>query len=315
LSPVMTLPLLLSVLAASPSLQLVTRVDGAPPVSGWVYARLGQAVVLEAKLTGATARSVRWFKLEPTTSSVDNTQPSFHFAPIDYQATPLSACDDRLTCPADVSPTVLPAVEQLPGVGTMAFQVTVTTDRGATLSTPGVSEVKYGGLTKAVHRVTVRRDDSYLGFVSELVNTPYIFGSAGPDGRNQTDLLIGADCADLAVYGLRRQGRKAEYTSSYGIDRQAPERHRAVSLDEGGRALDGKGATVPFGPSGVHEGDVLHFPGSRHVAVLWKDLPPLGVLDANDLMIHTCWAPPKIEPIGQTSCASLPWRVLRFPAK
>ena len=31
--------------------------------------------------------------------------------------------------------------------------------------------------------------------------------SAGPDGRNQSDLLIGADCADLVIYARRRMGR------------------------------------------------------------------------------------------------------------
>ena len=62
----------------------------------------------------------------------------------------------------------------------------------------------------------------------------------------------------------------------------------------------------------MHVGDLIHFPDSRHVAVLYEDRPPLGVLDASDLMIHTCWAPPKIEPIGSSSCGSFPWRLLRF---
>ena len=49
------------------------------------------------------------------------------------------------------------------------------------------------------------------------------------------------------------------------------------------------------------------------LAVLFDDRPPLGVLDGNDVMLHTCWGPPKIEPIGSAECASLPWRVLRWP--
>lgn len=301
----------LLLIALNGPLPISATVDGKPAPAGWVYAVTGQKVVLAVK--APQAKAVRWFKLEPTLESVDNTQPAFHFEPIVYRAVEVAACRDQATCPADVTPSVLPKVEQLPGVGTMAFQVAVTRADGTEVKSPGIEAVKYGGLTKDVMRVTFRRDDSYLGFVSELINTPYIFGSAGPDGRNQSDLLIGADCADLAVYGRRRLGKKAEYTSTYAIDRQAPEKFKAVSAADDGRVLDAKGQPIAFGPKGVHAGDVIHFPGSRHVAVLYEDRPPLGVLDSGDLMIHTCWAPPKIEAIGGSSCGSFPWRLLRFP--
>jgi hypothetical protein len=222
----------------------------------------------------------RWFELKPKEPYVDNTQPSFHFEQIHFEAVELTRCHGKATCEA-----VPPGLPELPGVGTVAYQL-----RDGDRASPGIESTKWGGLTQDVHRVTLRLDDTYLGYVTELVGTPYIFGSAGPDGRNQTDLLIGADCADLAVYGQRRLGRRAEYVSTYTLDQQAPE---------------------VKGP--VKKGDVLHFPSSRHVAVLWEDKPPIGVLDEGDLMLHTCWAPPKIEPIGQNpACASQPMRVLRF---
>lgn len=300
---------ILLVLAAAPKIS--ATVDGAPAPAGVVYARAGQKVVLLAK--APKAKAWKWFKLEPTTESVDNTQPSFHFAPIAYRATELEACRDQAECPADVSPTVLPKVDALPGVGTMAFQVEVTGTDGTVAKSPGLESVKYGGLTPDVFRVAVRRDDSFLGYITELINTPYIFGSAGPDGRNQTDLLIGADCADLAVYGRRRLGKKAEYVSSYTIDKQAPLKFTGAAANDKGEVVDAKGAAIAFGAKGAQVGDVLHFPGSRHVAVLYEDRAPVGVLDSGDLMIHTCWAPPKIEAIGASSCASFPWRLLRFP--
>ncbi len=300
--------------AGSPALFLTASVDGAKPKPGWVYAVAGKKVLLQASMNGgARVKGWRWFKLEVVSESVDNTQPKFHFEPVGYRAVELEGCRDQPVCPADVTPTVLAKVEQLPGVGTMAFQVKATLENGAELSTPGLESTKYGGLTPDVMRVTFRRDDSYLGFVSELINTPYIFGSAGPDGRNQSDLLIGADCADLAIYGRRRLGKKADYTSSYAIDKQAPERFRGVSADSEGTVVDAAGKRIVFGKKGVHAGDLIHFPASRHVAVLYEDRPPLGVLDSGDLMIHTCWAPPKIEAIAGTRCGSFPWRILRFP--
>jgi hypothetical protein len=58
---------------------------------------------------------------------------------------------------------------------------------------------------------------------------------------------------------------------------------------------------------------VLHFPSSRHVGILFKDNAPAGVLDPTDLLLHTCWAPPTVQPLSATNCASEPMRVLRFP--
>ncbi len=298
-------------LAAAPSVQLAARVDAGPARPGWAFARRGQKVTLHAELSGGKARTVRWSKLVPTADSVDNTQPSFHFEPIPYRAQPIAACDDQLDCPADVGGglRVAPGLE---GTGNMAFQVEATLDSGAAVQSPGLEARDVGGLSPKVMRVVVRRDDSYLGYLTELNGSPFIFGSAGPDGRNQTDRLLGADCADLAVYGRRRLGLGAKYTSTYHFDEQAPELTRAVALDDG-HAADAKGRAIAFGEKGVRVGDVLHFPGSRHVAVLWEDRPPLGVLDPGDLMFHTCWGPPTVEPIGEASCASLPWRVLRWP--
>jgi cell wall-associated NlpC family hydrolase len=284
--------LTLLILAAKPSVTLQATVGAAKPSAQWAYAKRGTPVVLRAALVGAEAKDVTWFKIEPTVGALDNTTPSFHFEPVTYVETEVTACKGKLDCPADVTPTKLATVPQLPDVGTMAFRVEVVTKDGATVTTPGSSSTKYGGLTKDVFRVTFRRDDTLIGYASELLNTPYIFGSAGPDGRNQSDLLIGSDCADLVIYARRRLGKKATYTSSYDIDRQAP------MLKEG---------KVP------RAGDLVHFPGSRHVAILFEDREPMGVVDENDLILHTCWAPPTVQRMGDTDCVSRPYRVLRFP--
>jgi hypothetical protein len=236
----------------------------------------------------------RWYELRPVDRYVDNTEPAFHFAPIRFEAFELTRCRDAQRCAA-----LAAGLPEAKGAGTMAYQVKFTGPNGRPLESPGPEFTRWGGLTTDVHRVTFRLDDTYLGYLTELIGTPYIFGSAGPDGRNQTDLLIGSDCADLAVYGQRRMGRPAEYTSTFQLDQQATEI---------GRVESPAGARLPF-----RRGDLLHFPSSRHVAVLWEDRPPLGVLDPSDLMLHTCWAPPTIERIGANpTCASLPWRVLRF---
>ncbi len=281
------LPILL---AAAPSLTLHAQVGAAKAKPGWVYARAGEAVTLHAVLKGATAKGYRWHRVEVAVGSLDNTTPSFHFEPVTFEEVEIEACRDQPSCPADIRATKLPAVPELPGAGTMAFKVTATLADGRELATPGSEAVQWGGLTKEVMRVTFRADDSLIGYASELINTPYIFGSAGPDGRNQSDLLIGSDCADFAVYARRRMGIRAEYTSSYGIDAQAPE------------VKDGK----------PKRGDLLHFPGARHVAIFFEDRPPLGEVSDDDLIFHTCWTPPTVQRLGDSGCAPRPWRLLRF---
>ena len=301
---------------AAPKLRLLSSVDGRPPTADWKYVRTGQAVTLVADLSPPVAdATLSWFRLEPATGAVDNTTPSFHFEPIPYEAVEIQACRGQRTCPALPESSRWGHLAKAMGTGTAAFQVRASLPDGRVLSTPGIESTERGGLSRLVHRVAFRRDDSYLGYASELFNLPYIFGSAGPDGHNQTDLLIGADCADLAIYPARRMGYSAEYTNTYNIDRQAPEIARAVKLEDG-RSIDKHGRPVAFGSSKgqIQPGDIIHFPSSRHVALLYEDREPLGVLDPSDLMLHTCWAPPIIEAIGANpQCASYPIRILRLP--
>src|SRR5262245_10804094 len=100
------LPLLM--LLAAP-LEIHSSIDGAPPRGAWVDARAGQKVVMHAPSAGTYA----WFELLPLDTSVDNTVPSFHFAPIRYEAKELERCRGRQTCEA-----VGPGLPGLEGVGT-----------------------------------------------------------------------------------------------------------------------------------------------------------------------------------------------------
>jgi hypothetical protein len=205
----------------------------------------------------------------------------------------VTACRGARECVFTAIDALYPVPVAVEGLGTAAFQVSGTCD-GVRTSSPGLESTENGGLSRRVFRVAYRLDDTPLGFATELLNTPYIFGSDGARGAHQSDQLIGSDCADLVIYGQRRAGAKAPYTSSYGLPSQAP-------------ALTAK--------TPVRRGDVVHFPRSRHVGLLFEDRPPLGVLDASDLIFHTCWAQPTVEALADTRCASQPYRVLRFPKR
>lgn len=283
----------------APSIRLESSLDGQPPAAGWAYARAGQVVTLSAVLTPEVPGArYEWFQLEPVKPYVDNTTPSFHFEPVGYQAVEIERCRGARTCRVDAEARRFSGYRKVPGTGVMAYQVRATLPDGTTVQTPGPEAATGWGLPLEVMRVVFRKDDTYLGYLTELFNTPYIFGSSSDGSRHQTDRLVGSDCADLAVYGLRRLGQRVEYTSSFNIHR--------VGAKMVGR-LDSAAGQVKAQP-----GDILHFPDSRHVAVLYEDREPLGRLDENDLMLHTCWAPVTLVRIGDgAQCFSYPVRVFR----
>ncbi len=110
----------------------------------------------------------------------------------------------------------------------------------------------------------VRRDDSYLGYLTEMIGVPFVLPPRRfPDGGHQTDLGLGVDCAELAIYGRRRQGHKVPYVGPQGIYYYLR----------------------PIRPDSLFEGCVVHFGGQ--VSVLYRDLGRAGQLDAEDLLIQS----------------------------
>ncbi len=250
---------------------------------------------------------VRWWKVEVAARSLSNTDPSFHWEPVPYRDVPIPSCDDRLSCPAEVRASLL---GDRGGLGTMAFKVEVRL--GAQVgASPGSEKLYRGGLSAEVARVTVRRDDSYLGYLTELFNTPYIWGSAGdPPAVHQAERRIGSDCADFVTYGVRRLGHDVPYTSTYGLPAFARLVAQSAGPGEDGVYRDGRGKPIPVGEAGLLPGDLLLFP--RHVGAFVRDEPPLGVFSTSDVMIHTCWAEPAEQPLAATDWGATPVKALRW---
>lgn len=129
-----------------------------------------------------------------------------------------------------------------------------------TVATPGL-------LTDIVpnsFQVSVRQNDSYLGYITELLNTPFIlipklFGNR----RHQTDMRIGADCAEMAIYGKRRQGFGYTYDGPRGI----------------------YAYLTPISYDSIFNGCIVHF--GAQVSVVYQDLGNNGKLDPDDLLIQS----------------------------
>ncbi|HVO29473.1 MAG TPA: hypothetical protein VMV18_02005 [bacterium] len=235
---------------------------------------------------------IAWSKVEPAEDWADNDRGGFHWDEIPYRETAWPADDPRaLAREADVRATILP---DRGGLGTMAFKVAATSG-ASSKATPGMESRFRGGLSGDVMRVSYRRDDTFLGYLTELFNTPYIWASAGTGAQHQAERQIGSDCADFICYGLRRSGKKIEYGYTGDVPKWGggTPLFSIAGVDADGRYVDAKGKTIPVGERGMKPGDLILFKG--HVAAFLHDRAPEGVLDENDEIVHTAWAPPSEE--------------------
>jgi hypothetical protein len=262
---------------------------------------------------------LRWNRIEPAanTMSNGNTPKDFHFETIDYRATPIDHVSRAKpgVITADVRPTLTP--DHGKGVGTMRYQI-VALQHERVIASPGPEARRgkgAGGVTDAVTRVSIRRDDSYLGFLTEMYGQPYIWASAGTSDRaHQSEHLEGSDCADFVVYGKRRLdgldgldgvSGKQPYVWTGALPQHA-NLLAAGARDNDGvyRAKDGK--PLPF----TRIGDLVLFP--RHVGVLAVDRGTPGVLDDQDLMMHTLFDSPKEQAIADSGYADKPVELRRW---
>ncbi len=317
--------------------QVVAAIDDGPATNGPTYARADQKVTLYAVVTAelsgtrtiytdapvlrlgkktvatqplakAPSFELRWNRIEPAVADLSNgaTPAEFHFEPIDYRATPIDDAAGQPSITADVHPTLTP--DHGHGVGTMRYQL-VALQGDRVIASPGPEARRgkgSGGLTDAVLRVSIRRDDTYLGYLTEMYNQPYIWASGGTsDASHQSEHLEGSDCADFLVYGQRRMGAKTKYTWTGGLP-SITKLLAAGTRGEDGIYRDQHGKPLPF----TKPGDLVLFP--RHVGALAVDRGELGVLDDQDLMMHTLFDSPKEQAIADSGYADKPVELRRF---
>lgn len=315
---------------------IVTTVDDGEATDAPVHARAGQTVTLHAVLragttyftdaaklrlhgkpiaarpiTEAPAVALAWSRIEPAAANTSNTQSGgFRFEAIDYRVTAIASPDSPeghgASLVADVRPTL--TVDHGGGVGTMRYQLAATQGERA-LTSPGIDSRRgpgSGGLTDAVTRVTIRRDDSFLGYLTEMYGQPYVWASAGrTDASHQSEHLEGSDCADLMVYGARRMGKHIGYTWTGGLPKVTK------LLAAGSRGDDGiyrnkAGKPLPY----TQDGDLVLF--TRHVGALAGDHGTQGVLDDADVVLHTLFDSPKEQAIKDTGYADTPVELRRW---
>jgi len=124
--------------------------------------------------------------------------------------------------------------------------------------------------------------------LTEQFGLPYLFGSGNlRDGTNTgPETGWGADCANFLVYALRRQGRQIPWCNP----RQLKKYLEPVMLKAGA-------GEAKFGEEDAAEGLIIHF--GNHVAALLEDRPPIGTLDATDVVAHQLEGVPEMLSLGE----------------
>jgi hypothetical protein len=139
-----------------------------------------------------------------------------------------------------------------------------------------------------------------------MYGQPYIWASAGTsDKTHQSERLEGSDCADLMVYGARRMGKHIAYTWTGGLP-AITKRLASGTRGEDGIYRDRAGKPLPY----TQEGDLILFP--RHVGALTQDKGTKGVLDDQDIILHTLFDSPKEQAIADSGYADTAVEIRRF---
>jgi hypothetical protein len=107
------------------------------------------------------------------------------------------------------------------------------------------------------------------------------------------------------VYGVRRLGKNIPYTWTGSLPKYTKRLAKGAPRDDG-VYVDRKGEPIPF----PKPGDWILFP--RHVGALVADRGVRGVLDTADVMMHTYFASPREQPIGESAYADAPIEVHRW---
>ena len=241
------------------------------------------------------------------------------------EANPWSKLDSARKRPATATPP-RPEDDLFGGLGTMRYKVELRVSDGTNFSTAGAEAHDTYGMLPSVHRVSIRKDDTYLGYMTSYFLVPKVFGSSGGGKNNQTDRYVGADCADVLVGGLRAKGVKIKYSFVAGLTDHADVIAKPHYLD-----ADGKVEGDPITEAVVGDLIRINYSGRAsdtsprswdHVGLWYEDKSdpegpakggPDGKFDGFDLVMHMSQPYLTVEPFHEQTPAVID--VLRWKKK
>lgn len=163
-------------------------------------------------------------------------------------------------------------------------------------------------------QVVLREDDTYIGMLKELMNTPFIYVPKYLKGLHQTDERVGSDCAEFAIYGIRRMGYEIPYCGPNNIYKYAKEVvNGQIYLDKNDPLKvyrDESLNLVKINEESIQPGDIVHF--GEQVSVFYEDKGIIGVFDGEDLLIQSYYNEPEIVSIEKSGFYGYPIKIYRF---
>ncbi|WP_298509147.1 hypothetical protein [uncultured Kordia sp.] len=133
-----------------------------------------------------------------------------------------------------------------------------------------------------IYQIVYTKNTGYLGHLEELLNIPFVLSPEFlSEYGHQTDLRVATDCAELAIYGKRKQGMKVPYCGLRGITKYMQK------------------------TSVIKKGIILHF--GHQVSVLYEDRGIPNVIDGDDLLIHAYKLKAEIIPLKETNLHNTPY--------
>lgn len=173
---------------------------------------------------------------------------------------------------------------------------------GGTFRIAAEYETPDGWISASPVELRIRKSEGFRGALSECQNMPYVFGVAGISANDLSGVESGwgSDCSNLLVYGWRRNGYSLSWGDPGQLRRQLATKAENLRPDH----------QVPITQDEIERGIAIDF--GKHVAAVWEDRPPLGILDGNDLPIHHLGGRPEIIPLHHLT-ASRPDFSLRVP--
>ncbi len=178
-----------------------------------------------------------------------------------------------------------PFFEPATGLGSLRLYAEVEREDGSCLITNALT----------VCRV---RGTGFRRALSAQFNRPYVYGSGllrGGDGSTGPETNLGADCTNFLIAGLRQEGWRVPWGNPAQFRRVLePAVQGKLHLDSAGQARDENNNFVPL--DATRE---IFLDFGTHMAALWEDREPRGVLDGDDLVVHQLEGRPEILPLRE----------------
>jgi len=270
------------------------------------------------KLKAVKKSRIRWFEVSPFLTEYDNLNPPegeraiFWFAPIKYDVVFRQSCN--LKKPLSFFEF---KGEDILGTYYLTFRFDATGETLEQLDSHSFSDIKpvHRRYPYQVVQITVRSAETYMGYLTELFNTPFILSPKRLNtGDHQTDIRVGSDCAEFAIYGKRRQGYEVKYIGIKGIYRYLDEISVApLQPGEDGVYTDNHLNVIETGEGGVEPGDIIHF--GEHVSVFYRDAGFEGLLDMQDSILQSSIPTPVYTTLENSGFSELPIRVFKWKEK